>query len=83
MALGLTQPLTAVSTSDISWPGLGLGGGGAVRRAEDINHPHVPIVWKLWEAPIQACNNGTALPFTFVAYCLNNCGYFQDYKLHI
>ena len=30
-------------------------------RAEDMNHPHVPIVWKLWEPPIQTCN-GTALP---------------------
>jgi hypothetical protein len=86
VTLGSIQPLTAMSTSGISWLGVGGGGSGGesgpVRRADDINHPHVSIAWKLWEPPIQALN-GTALPFTFMAYCLNKFGYFQDHKLHI
>jgi hypothetical protein len=72
MALGSTQPLTEISTRNISW-----GGGGGVNAAGAYGcqpyHLHVPIVLKsgslnLLESsgPVQACN-GTALPFYLTA----------------
>jgi hypothetical protein len=65
MALGLTQPLTEMSTRNISW---GVKAAGAY--GWQPYHLHVPIVLKsgslnLLEpyGPVQACN-GIALPFT-------------------
>ena len=65
MALGLTQPLTEMSTRNISWWVKVAGAYG--RRPY---HLHVPIVLKsgslnLLElsGPVLACN-GIALPFT-------------------
>ena len=67
MALGLTQPLTEMSTRNISW---GVKVAGAYCRQP--YHHQVPIVWKsgslyLLEpsGSVQACN-GTALPLTFM-----------------
>jgi hypothetical protein len=62
MALGSTQPLTEMSTRNISW---GRGGGGKAVGAygRQPYHPHVPIVLKsrslnLLETSgsVQACN---------------------------
>ena len=65
MALGSTQPLTEISTMDISWVLKAAGAYGL-----QPYHLHVPIVLKsgslnLLETsgPLQACN-GIALPFT-------------------
>ena len=65
MALGLTQPLTEMSTRNISWEVKAAGAYGW-----QPYHLHVPIVLKsgslsLLEpsGPVQACN-GIALPFT-------------------
>ena len=67
MALGLTQPLTEMSTRNISWGVKAAGAYGC-----QPYHPHVPIVLKsgslsLLESsgPVQACN-GIALPFFFL-----------------
>ena len=65
MALGLTQPLTEMSTRNISW---GVKEAGAY--GWQPYHLHVPTVLKSgslsllepW-GPVQACN-GIALPFT-------------------
>ena len=65
MALGLTQPLTGMSTRNFSW-----GVKAAGEKGWQPYHLHVPIVLKsgslnLLEpsGPVQACN-GIALPFT-------------------
>jgi len=65
MALGLTQPLTEVSTRNISW-----GVKAASAQGWQPYHLHVPIVLKsgsfnLLEpsGPVQVCN-GIAVPFT-------------------
>jgi len=70
MALGLTQPLTEMSTRNISW---GVKVAGA--QGWQSYHIHVPIVLKsgsinLLEpsGPVQACN-GIALPVTFIHFC--------------
>ena len=57
MALGLTQPLTEMSTRNISW-----GLRRPVRRADNIT---TSIILNLLEpsGPVQACN-GIALLFT-------------------
>ena len=61
MALGLTQPLTEMSTRNISW---GVKAAGAYKL-------RVPIVWKYGSftlleplGNVQACN-GIALPLPF------------------
>jgi len=66
MALGLTQPLTEMSTRNIS---LEVKAAGAYGR--QLYHLHVPILLKsgslnLLETarPVQACN-GITLPLTF------------------
>ena len=68
MALGLAQPLTEMSTSNISWE----GGGEEAAGAQGWQHYHlrVPIVLKSGSlnllkpsGPLQACY-GIALPFT-------------------
>ena len=66
MALGTTQPITQMSTRDISWPVKAAGAQGW-----QPCYLHVPIVLKsgnlnLLEpsGPVQACN-GIALPFFF------------------
>ena len=41
MALGSIQPLKEMSTRNISW-----GERGPVRKADNLNHPHVPNVSK-------------------------------------
>ena len=46
MALGSIQPLKEMSTSNISW-----GERGPVRRADNLNHPHVPNVSKSGSLP--------------------------------
>jgi hypothetical protein len=65
MALGLTQPLTEISTTNISW---GVKAAGA--QGWQPYHLHVPTVLKSGSlnllkpsGPVQACN-GIALPFT-------------------
>ena len=70
MALGSTQPLTEMSTRNISW---GVKAGGAY--GWQPYHLHVPIVLKsvslnLLEpsGPVQSCN-GIALP---LPYCLSS-----------
>jgi hypothetical protein len=74
MALGLTQPLTEMSTRNISW-------GVKVADAYGCQpyHLHVPIVFKsgnlnLLEpsGPVQACN-GIALPFSGTKMLPNSC----------
>ena len=64
MALGLTQPLTEMSTKNISC-GVKTAGTWAVQPY----HLHVPTVLKSWSlnllepsGPVQACN-GITLPF--------------------
>jgi predicted membrane-bound spermidine synthase len=65
MALGLTEPLTEISTRNISW---GVKTAGAY--GWQPYHLHVPCleIWslKLLEpsGPVQACN-GIALPYVF------------------
>jgi hypothetical protein len=68
MALGSTQPLTEMSTRNISW-----GGRAASAYGWQPYHLHVPIVLKFGSlnllepsGPVQACN-GIALPFTIQA----------------
>ena len=68
MALGLTQPLTEMSTSNISWVGV----KAASVYGWHPYHPHVPIVLKsvshnLLEpsGPVQACK-GIALYITLM-----------------
>ena len=68
MALELTQPLTEMSTGNISWEEGGVKAAGML--GWQPYHLHVPIVLKseslnLLEpsGPVQACN-GTALHFT-------------------
>jgi len=63
MALGLTQPLTEMSTRNIFWRVKAVGAYGW-----QSYHLHVPIVLKSWNlnhlepsGPVQACN-GLALP---------------------
>jgi len=70
MALGLTHPLTEMSTRNISW---GVKAAGAYGRPY---HLHVPIVLKsgslsLLEpsGPVQACN-GIALPLSLPYLCI-------------
>ena len=65
MALGLTQPLTGMSTRNFSW-----GVKAAGEKGWQPYHLHVPIVLKSGSlnlpepsGPVQACN-GIALPFT-------------------
>ena len=67
MALGLTQPLTEMSTRNISW---GVKAAGAY--GWQPYHPHVPIVLKSGSlnfletlGPAQACN-GIALPLLYL-----------------
>jgi len=67
MALGLTHPLTEMSTRNISW---GVKDGRCVGLT--TYHFHVPTVLKSWgfnllepSRPVQACN-GMALPLRFV-----------------
>jgi hypothetical protein len=76
MAVGLTQPLTEMSTRNISW-----GGKGGWCVGLTIYHLHVPIVLKyeglnLLEryGPIQACN-GIALPLSlpYTTYLNKTC----------
>jgi len=69
MTLELTQPLTELSTRDISW---GVKAAGAY--GWQPYHLHVPIIvksgsLKLLEpsGPVQACN-GIALPFVGPKY---------------
>jgi hypothetical protein len=64
MALESTQPLTEMSTRNISW-----GGKGGRCVGLTTLHLHVPIVLKFASlnllepsGPVQACN-GIALPF--------------------
>jgi hypothetical protein len=71
MVLGLTQPLTEMSTRNISW---GVNAAGAY--GWQPYHLHVPTVLKsgnlnLLETlgPFQACN-GIALPFTISVYVI-------------
>jgi len=66
MALELTQPVTEMSTRNISWEYM-----RPVRRADSLYHHHVPIVLKSGSlnflepsGPLQACN-GIALPLPF------------------
>ena len=67
MALGLTQPLTEMSTKNISW-----GLKAAVPYSWQSYHFHVPIVLKSGSlsllgpsGSVQACN-GITLPFAFI-----------------
>jgi len=80
MALGLTQPLTEMSTRSISW-------GGGVKAAGTLGwqtyHLPVPTVLKsgnlnLLESsePVQACNE-IALPFTYMEDILILCTIIQ------
>ena len=71
MVLGLTQPLTEMSTRIISW-----GYRWPVRRAYNLANFKVPTVMKSGSlkylepsGPVQACN-GIALPFTFTGCCV-------------
>ena len=67
MALGLTQPLTQMSTRNISWEV-----EAASAQGWQPDHLHVPNVLKsgslnllVPSGPVQACN-GIAVPFTYV-----------------
>jgi hypothetical protein len=69
MALGLTQPLTEMSTRNISWGVKVVGAYGW-----QPYHLHVPIVLKYGshnflepKGPVQACN-GIALPLHSTMY---------------
>jgi len=71
MALGLTQPLTEMSTRNVFWGEEG-GKGGRCVGLSTLPPIHVPIVLKsgslnLLEplGPVHACN-GIALPFTML-----------------
>jgi hypothetical protein len=46
MALGSIQPLKEMSNRNISW-----GGKRPVRRADNLNHPQVPIISKSGSLP--------------------------------
>ena len=52
VALGLTQPLSEMSTSVVSW---GVNAGGAWGRQPC--YIHMPMFWKFWEpeGPFQVC----------------------------
>jgi hypothetical protein len=72
MALGLTQPLTEISTRSISWVGEGVKAAGAYGR--HFYHLHVPNVLNSGSlnflepsGPVQACN-GIALPLCIVIH---------------
>jgi hypothetical protein len=69
MALGLTQPLTEMSTRNISW---GRGGGGGAEGSQCVSLTALPLSLpdciEIWEPhppgtlrPVQTCN-GMALP---------------------
>ena len=90
MALGLTQPLTEMSTGNIS-----LGVKAAGRYGWQLYHLHVPKVLKSWSlnllkppGPVQACN-WIALPFTDKIYiviicCLYNRAYtYNDVMIYL
>jgi len=70
MALGLTQPLTEMSTRNISW-----GGKGGRCIGLTTLHLYVPTVLKFGSlillepsGPVQPCN-GIALPMCCVSHC--------------
>jgi hypothetical protein len=83
MALGLTQPLTEMSTRKI--PG---GKGRRVRKADNLTAICEPIVYKMWEPPpliplwaFTACyRDSFTLFFCGALYSYRQCK--SDYKLY-
>jgi hypothetical protein len=64
MALGLTQPLTEMSTRN--FPG---GNGQPARKADNLTTICEPTVYKMWEPPWPV--TGVALPFFFLLFTMN------------
>jgi hypothetical protein len=84
MALGLTQPLTGMSTRNTSWWGRGEA-GRCVRLTLPSSSADCLEIW----GPFQACT-GIALPFTAISEittgCEKMCGIFhveRYLKIHI